>query len=170
MKATNWKRTAVLVALVPLAVLSLSCCDDDCGVVIVDRLAPAAPQEAYSVTGDETVTLFWLQNTERDLDRYEIYWRFEGGSRFEFLAIPSGNYVDNYCFYVDRGIENGTTYEYVIVAIDRAGNMSQDSDLLYDTPRPAGSVKLYNFEKRHLGGSFLKNAYDFSEFRRTDWA
>jgi hypothetical protein len=170
MKATNWKRAAVLVGLMPLMALSLGCNDDNCDIVIIDRHAPAAPLEAHSVTGDETVTLFWVWNTESDFDHYEIFWRFEGESRFEFLAVPrNDDYVGNFQFYVDRDLENGTTYEYVIVTVDKAGNVSEDSDLVYDTPRPEGSVKLYNIEKRHLGGSYLKNAYDFSDFRRTDW-
>lgn len=170
MKAVNWKIAAAMIGLVPAVILSLSCCDDDCGVVIVDRQAPVAPQEAYSVTGDETVTLFWLANQEPDLDHYEIFWRFEGEIRFEFLAVPSNNdYIENYQYYIDRNLENGTTYEYVIVAVDRAGNVSDDSVLLYDTPRPEGSVRLYNIEDRSLGGNYLLNAYDFSEFRRTDW-
>lgn len=166
MKAINWKRAAIFFALMPLAVLSLGCCEDDCGVMVVDRRAPAAPLGAYPVTGDRTVTLLWWPNTEPDLDHYEIYWRFEGESRFDFLDDT----LDNY--YVDRGLENGTTYEYVVVAVDRVGNVSDDSDLMYDTPRPEDfNLKLYNYERRNLGGNYLSyNAYDFSEFRRTDWA
>jgi hypothetical protein len=165
MRIKNWKIAAVLVGLMPLMAMSLGCNDDNCDIVIIDRHAPAAPQGAYPVTGDETVTLFWWPNTEPDLDHYEVYWRFEGDGRFTFLE----NTRDSY--YVDRGLENGTTYEYVVVAVDRAGNVSEDSDLMYDTPRPEDfNLKLYNFEMRYLGGNYLKNAYDFSEFSRTDWA
>lgn len=168
MKPRDLRLNLILVALMPLITLTLvtmSCCDnDECGV-IVDRVGPAAPQGAYPVTGDERVTIFWWPNTERDLDGYNIYWRFEGDRGFKFLASTPDN------FYVDRELENGTTYEYVITAFDFAGNESADSDILYDTPRPEGlSLKLYNFEKRDLEGNYLKNAYDFSEFRRTDWA
>jgi hypothetical protein len=163
MQTMNRKRAAALVGLMTAVILSLSCCDDD-PVVIVDRTPPAPPQGAYPQTGDKTVTLFWWPNQEPDFDYYEVYWRFEGESRFQFLDDTSNN------FYVDRGLQNGTTYEYVVVAIDRAGNVSADSDLMYDTPRPEGfSLRLYNIEKRDLGGNYLNNAYDFSEFDRTDW-
>jgi len=154
-------------ALLPLVVLVLGvsgCCDDDCGVVVLDRSAPVPPQGVYPVTGDETVTIFWLPNYEADLDGYNVYWRFEGERQFEFLDSTPNNY------YVDRGIENGTTYEYIVTAFDRFDNESGDSEIVYDTPRPEGfNLTLYNIELRHLGGSFLHNAYDFSEFRRTDW-
>ncbi len=154
-------------ALLPLAVAALmpmGCCDDECGVIVLDRVPPVAPQGVYPVTGDRTVTIFWLPNRESDLARYRIYWRFEGERNFEFLDSTPNNY------YVDRGLQNGATYEYVVTAVDRAGNESADSELIFDTPRPEGyNLRLYNIELRHLGGNFLLNAYDFSEFRRTDW-
>jgi hypothetical protein len=155
------------VVVLPLAIfasLTLGCCDDDCGLVVLDTTPPVAPQGVYPVTGDETVTIFWLPNRESDLSRYRIYWRFEGERDFEYLDSTPDNY------YVDRGLDNGETYEYVVTAVDRSGNESGDSELIFDTPRPEGfNLRLYNIELRSLGGNFLLTAYDFSEFRRTDW-
>jgi len=163
------KLKRILVAtLPPAALLAMAlvggCCDDECPVIL-DRTPPAPPQGAYPVTGDRTVTLFWWPNTEPDLAGYNVYWRYEGERNFRFLASTRDYY------YIDRGLTNGTTYEYVVTAFDIAGNESADSALMFDTPRPEGfNLKLYNYEKRNLGGNYLLNAYDFSAFRRTDWA
>jgi len=165
---SNRKLKVVLFAWLPLAVLalgSLSCCDDECDCVVVDRIAPAPPIGVFSVTGDEIVEIYWWQNTERDLAGYNIYWNdIDETGPYDLLATTDQS------FYKDRGLQNGVTYFYIVTAFDRAGNESLASEVIFDTPRPEGfNLKLYNFELRHLGGSFLLNGYDFSARRRTDY-
>ena len=50
------------------------------GCNMLDEHAPAAPRGLYSVTGDGRVTLHWLENTERDLDGYVVYYSLEGAT------------------------------------------------------------------------------------------
>jgi hypothetical protein len=155
-------------ALLPFFVLAmscLSCCDDECGVVTIDNIAPAPPIGVFSVTGDEEVSIYWWQNTERDLMGYNIYWKDIPAARYEFLASTDQN------FFIDSGIENGVTYYYIVTAFDRAGNESLASEEIFDTPRPEGyGLTLFNVQKRHLGGDFLRSGYDFDRRMRVDGA
>lgn len=170
---STWKLAGLALTAFALSLFSSGCCDDDCDVVVVDRTAPTTPTGLYPVTGDQMVTLFWFANEEPDIEGYSVYWRFEGEGDFEFLAdVLERNFssAEQGRFFVDRGLENGTTYEYIMTAFDRFGNESEATYIVYDTPRPEGSTTLWNIELRDLGGDFLRyNAYDFSEFRRTDW-
>ncbi len=170
---STWKLAGLALTAFALSVFSSGCCDDSCGVVVVDRTPPTTPTGLYPVTGDQTVTLLWFANGEPDIRGYSVYWRFEGERNFKFLAdVLERDFGpdEEGRFFVDKGLQNGTTYEYIVTAFDRSGNESQATYIVFDTPRPEGSTKLYNIELRDLGGNFLwYNAYDFSEFRRTDW-
>ncbi len=174
-RAAKMMMKIAMVSLAAPALISTGCTDDDCGLAVIDRAAPAPPCCLRPVTGDESVTLVWLPNREPDFAFYVIYWRFEGESGFEFLEETSGTATGDptydELYYVDKGLENGTTYEYIITAVDRAGNESEATYIVFDTPRPDGfNLTLYNIELRDRGGSFQRyNAYDFSEFSRTDW-
>jgi len=153
----------VWMPLAVLALISLGCCDDECDVVAIDNVAPAEPIGVFSVTGDETVSIYWWHNTERDLAGYNIYWKDRPAGSFRFLADTGQN------SFIDTGLQNGTTYYYIVTAFDRAGNESVASVEIFDTPRPEGfGLAIYNVEKRGFGGNYLLNGYDFDMRRRLD--
>src|SRR5207244_704636 len=89
------------------------------GCNMLDEHAPAAPRGLYSVTGDGRVTLHWLENTERDLDGYVVYYSLEGATgpyhKLEFTRET---------VFVDTGVHNGSTYWYAVSAVDRRGQPS----------------------------------------------
>ena len=101
-----------------------------------DVTPPAAPRGLYSVTGDGSVSLNWIGNTEADFSGYRIYrspCAAGGGCPYTFAGATTGT------TYVLGGLANGVTQYFAVSAIDRAGN---ESDLSYadvfDTPRPEG--------------------------------
>jgi hypothetical protein len=135
---------------------------DDCRVVVVDDTPPDAPQGVYSITGDEAVYIYWYESPEPDISHYWV-WRSE-----EALEGPyerKWKTYDNY--YVDREVENGSTYYYAVTAIDFDGNESEELswDDVQDTPRPEGSgVVLWDVrEEPHV------SAFGFKKAQVVDW-
>jgi len=151
----------VLLTLALLALLFVAGCtnNDDC--IYVDRTPPSVPRGLFTVTGDERVDLYWIDNSETDLEGYRIYWNDEATGVYTYMATTANPY------YADFDVVNGTTYYYAVTAFDKAGN---ESDLSYetisDTPRPAGTdLVLYDC----LGPSAALSGYDFSMFSRQYW-
>jgi hypothetical protein len=124
--------------VVGLVVLLSGCSDDDGGggpIAPVDTEPPAAPRALYSVTGDERVTLYWIDNTEPDLDGYRVYRGPAPQGPFNPLALVDKHTTS----YVDVAVTNGTQYFYAVAAYDLAGNEGELSvEDVFDTPRPAG--------------------------------
>ena len=124
-------------ALVLLATaIAIGGCNDGDSRHVVDTTPPAAPRGFYSVTGDQTVYLHWLANTESDVAGYQI--RIADCANgpacpYTLIATTTGN------SYTVTNLPNGVRKFYAIEAIDYAGNIS---DLTYeevqDTPRPEG--------------------------------
>lgn len=117
-----------------IAALALSGCRET--TAPRDTHPPAAPRGFFSITGDNTVYLFWLDNTERDVAGYRIY---EGpcdtGPGCPYTEI---GFTGDDSFTV-TGLPNGVTRYYAVAAVDEAGNESELSeDTVFDTPRPEG--------------------------------
>jgi hypothetical protein len=144
---------SMLGVLAGLAIFAAGCGDDP---VAVDTYPPAAPQAVRTVTGDGSVTLSWVPNTEPDLAGYRV---FRGTTGYDGRLDPLSTTTTT--SYVDYAVANGTTYYYAVAAYDAAGNESELSlENTFDTPRPAGAnLVLYDvsFEPDQLAG------YDFSD-------
>jgi hypothetical protein len=122
---------------------------------------PAAPRGVYSVTGDHSVTLHWLLNTEANVTAYRIYEAgCADGSTCPYSQVGAvGAGADH--FTVD-GLQNGVTRFFAVSAVNSQNKESDLSyDTIYDTPRPAGTnASIFNFRgnPRHYADS----AWDFS--------
>lgn len=123
-----------------------------------DIYPPAAPQGVVSTTGDRTVWLSWLPNTEDDVAGYRIYESDCAGGPdcpYSFVGMTTGT------SYTVSGLSNGVTRFFAVAAVDYAGN---ESDLSYedvfDTPRPEGwGLRIMNADvDPDLSG------YDFSQY------
>jgi hypothetical protein len=151
---------------VPLAALLLllaTGCEDANPTSPRDRIPPAAPRGLVNVTGDHSVTLHWLANTESDVTGYRIYEGpcASGGScPYDRVGATAGT-----SFVVD-GLANGVTRYFAVSAVDQAGN---ESDLSYedvfDTPRPAGYGEVLNNALETTAGS----GWDFSAALARPW-
>ena len=78
-----------------------------------DSTAPAAPANVRGAVGSNMVILSWDANGEADLAGYNVYRR-SGEDTLAAVVTRSGE-----TSYTDLGLTNGTTYEYVVTAIDR---------------------------------------------------
>lgn len=116
-----------------LAAIVLSGCSVDDPVVVRDGVAPAPPQALYSVTGNGSVQLRWIRNTEPDLAGYRVYLAPAFNGPYSVLGTVSTTQ------YQVNGLANGTTWYFAVSAYDIAGNESDlSTENVNDTPRPSG--------------------------------
>jgi hypothetical protein len=149
-------RKVILISLVLTALFFIfSGCERKVYVVEPDTTPPSSPKGVYCVTGNKAVYIYWERNDESDFYRYKIYWAPETDGIIpepddDFELITS---IPNPPQYTDTDVENGTTYYYVITAVDNSGNESEPSKILYDTPRPDGYNILFNvaIDNSHAG-------------------
>ncbi|MHC4372886.1 MAG: right-handed parallel beta-helix repeat-containing protein [Planctomycetota bacterium] len=106
-----------------------------------DTTPPALPTGLAAVSGDGSVSLDWDDNAEPDLASYTVYRSTTSGSGY--AAIVTGVATSD---YVDNAAVNGTTYYYVVTAVDTSTNESgysnEDSATPIDAPptAPTGLV------------------------------
>jgi len=96
-----------------------------------DIFAPAAPKSLAAIAGAGVVNLIWDANAETDLAGYIVLRGEAPGDTLqpitkEPIAAPS---------YRDESVRAGTRYVYAVVAVDRAGNNSPQSNRAEETAR-----------------------------------
>ena len=107
----------------------------------LDNTPPDAPTGLSANPGDASVALDWADNTEPDLAGYRIYRSTSSGSNGSALTPdPVGS------SYSDSGLDNGTTYFYVVTAVDTSGNESVDSIEASATPSEATAVVVADYK------------------------
>lgn len=90
----------------------------------------AAPTGLAAVAGDGVVSLTWNAITEPDLNGYNVYRSTASGGPY---AILNGSLIPTSA-YDDTTVVNGTTYFYVVTAINTGADESADSDQASATP------------------------------------
>jgi hypothetical protein len=93
-----------------------------------------------SGTGSQSVSLNWNDNTDSDLAGYNVYRSTTSGGSYIKVNGPLVNASD----YTDNSVTNGTTYYYVVTAVDTHSNESDNSGEVSATPG-GGSTNVYNF-------------------------
>jgi len=157
-RPTSEESAMIRRALVLLATaIAIGGCHDD-PVAVGDVTPPAAPRGFYSVTGDHTVYLNWLGNTESDVAGYNVRVSdCANGPACPYNLV--GSTTSN--SFTVTGLPNGVRKYFAIEAYDYAGNIS---DLTYedvnDTPRPEGFAQALNNYLEASPGS----GWDFSAF------
>jgi|GEM_PF-283760 len=101
---------------------------------VADTTPPAAPTGLESIADDNAVVLDWSSNSEGDLAGYNVYRSTTSGSGYGKL---NGSLVSD-SNYIDYTAANGTTYYYVVTAVDTASNESDNSSQISATPRIYG--------------------------------
>jgi len=89
---------------------------------------PAAPADLVAVAGDAQAALDWADNAEADLQGYNVYRSQTSGGPYAKIAGPVAMSA-----HTDAGLTNGTTYYYVVRAVNAAGE-SLDSSQASATP------------------------------------
>jgi len=108
----------------------------------VDATPPAAPAGVRVTAGNAQVVVDWSDNTEPDLNHYDVYRATVPGGPYtkaNSVAVPVSAYTDT-------GLVNGTIYYYVVRAFDNAGNGSASSAQVSATPAAAASPLVFEGE------------------------
>ncbi len=125
--------------------------------VIAGDSPPQAPLGFVAIPSDQQVVLDWDNNTESDLAGYHVYRSLSSGGPYDQVSPTSSLLTASN--FTDLGLTNGTTYYYVVRAIDNGGNQSTYSREASATPN-APSSSLVGFWKFEEATSTV--AYDSS--------
>ncbi len=92
----------------------------------IDNLAPVVPGGIVPTPFDEKIELAWNESPEKDFQYYAIYRSLDPEFSADTMNTYSYSTTDN--LYSDVNVIQGTTYYYVIAAIDYSGNASEFSE------------------------------------------
>ena len=127
----------------------------------IDRIPPDVPTGLSAYAGNETVTLDWADNAESDLAGYNVYRRLTADSEYVLLNSSLLNGSD----YIDHDVVNGTTYFYVVTAVDQRFNESAPSEEVWASPQTLLTITLQENEDGFIGvfsGSIDSNHQGFT--------
>ncbi|WP_051010711.1 LpqB family beta-propeller domain-containing protein [Salinibacter ruber] len=120
-----------------------------------DMTAPAAPSGFSGSAGDGTVDLGWDGVSAEDLGGYNVYRSTSSISDISGRS-PLNESLLSGTSYTDDGVENGTTYYYVVSAVDTSGNESDPSSEVTASPSGSGgggsANNLIAFSSEDTGG------------------
>lgn len=88
-----------------------------------DTTPPAAPTGLSATGGDSEVSLDWNDNSEEDLDGYNVYRTTSQVQDYYKINASLVSASD----YTDSTVSNNTTYWYVVRAVDTSSNESSSS-------------------------------------------
>jgi fibronectin type 3 domain-containing protein len=100
-------------------------------VTPADTFAPAAPRSIAAVASEGAIGLIWEPNTEGDLAGYLVLRGEAPGEKLQALTPAPITETT----YRDTTIKPGVAYVYAVVAIDKANNMSAQSDRITEKGR-----------------------------------
>ena len=103
---------------------------DDNGNGSPGTTAPAAPSDLSGTSGDKRVRLDWSAVSEAET--YTVY-RSTSSSTDPSDNDPLATGVSDPA-YTDMGVQNGTTYYYVVTSVGSDGNESAPSNEVSKTP------------------------------------
>jgi hypothetical protein len=99
-------------------------------VTLTDRFPPAAPKGLGGVASAGAISLIWEPSAEKDLAGYLVLRAAAPSAALEPLTsepIPATTFEDK--------VQPGVRYVYAIVAVDKAGNRSPESNHFEETAR-----------------------------------
>jgi hypothetical protein len=97
---------------------------------LVDTFAPAAPKGLNAVASDGAINLIWEANVEPDIAGYYVL-RGQPGAHLERITpmpVPEASFQDSH-------LPSGARFVYAVVAVDKAGNVSGQSNRVEETAR-----------------------------------
>lgn len=94
-----------------------------------DQDPPAAPAGLLATRLDGAIALSWTANAEADLASYLLFWGEDAAAPTGAVAVPAGTTQ-----FTVSPLENGTSYQFYLVAEDEAGNQSSPSTTVSAAP------------------------------------
>ncbi len=117
--------------------------------ITTDTTAPAAPQNLAATAGAGTVGLSWSANSEADLAGYNVYRSTVPGVPVAGLPLNGGLPLAGTSLN-DNSVSPGTTYYYVVTAVDTSSNASSASNEASATPAAASSGLQLNGSNQYV--------------------
>ncbi len=117
-------RRAALLTL--LSVFSLSGCNNNAGVVVVQD-GPPAPRALSASYYAGAVTVEWELAPNWDGETFRVYSRRVTDSNYFFIAEVT-SCSDGLCSYQDRNVVADETYDYYVTAVDQGSGLETASD------------------------------------------
>lgn len=120
----------------------------------IDTTPPAAPAGLVATAANNSVLLDWVDNAEPDVAGYKIKRSNTAGGPYTTIAVNAADST-----YTDSTLTNGTTYYYVVSAVDSSDNESPNSGEVW--ARPQGLIRyMENLERgvvavRKSSGAFV---------------
>ena len=98
----------------------------------VDTYPPAAPENVTIGPAPGRLSIFWVANSETDLAGYHLYRSSDPNlPKDKWTKLTPALYTKT--TFTDENVETGKTYYYYVVAVDKAGNLSPQSEVVSDT-------------------------------------
>jgi hypothetical protein len=96
-----------------------------------DRFAPSPPRDLLAASVPGAISLIWEASDAKDVAGYLVL-RAEAGNA---TLTPLTTQPTTALRYRDDTVQSGTRYVYAVIAIDRAGNRSDESNRAEETAR-----------------------------------
>ena len=103
-----------------------------------DTIPPAAPTGLTASAGNRTVSLDWNNNSEVDVNGYNVYRSTTSGGTYTRL---NGTLLSSSA-YIDNTVVNGTTYYYIVTAVDTSSNESANSNQVSEIPHIITNINI----------------------------
>lgn len=100
----------------------------------IDTFAPSAPSAITLAAGQNLISIFFAVNPEKDVVGYKIYRSVDPDLAKDKWELLTTELLKTNTFKDDR-VESGKTYYYYLTATDKAGNVSEASDVVSDSIR-----------------------------------
>ncbi len=114
--------------LFTVAVLALGACSDDAGHEGGGEGVPAVPTGLGAEELDGGAHLTWTDNS--DDETQFMVMRMADGGEYETIASPPFDTSQ----YHDAGLESGTTYTYMVMAMNDAGASEGSNEVEFTAP------------------------------------
>ena len=143
-------KKVAFVILALAALMAVSGCEDDDNCVISVR--PEPPQGVYTVTGNGAVYVFWTAPYASNIEQFVIkrslnaLTGYQEIGRVDAELNPDRDLIYYDPGFVDNTAQNGVTYWYAVASVNSANLESElSAEDVFDTPRPEGSVVLFDY-------------------------
>lgn len=98
----------------------------------MDVFPPSPPSAITIAAAVDNISIFFAVNTEKDLAGYRIYRSSDRSRPLSEWTLINKNLLTTNTFQ-DRNIEAEKTYFYFLTAVDKAGNVSRESEIISET-------------------------------------
>jgi fibronectin type 3 domain-containing protein len=98
----------------------------------VDTFPPSPPAAITLAAAPNNISIFFAVNPEKDIAGYKIYRSTDPDQDKSQWALLTPQLLPTNTFQ-DAKIESGRTYYYYITATDKAGNVSEPSEVVKET-------------------------------------